>query len=387
MSEAIEFPREVFARSSKFSFEDYDDLEPSTKPWLVKNAWPQRGVAWIAGASGAAKTFFAIDATAKIAGGASTVWGRKAQQRGVIYVAAEDPDGCKARVKAFRKTKGAKAAEQGRRLPFKLVPQSVNLLDATEVEAFIRDARAIAEAWGEDGVQLGVVCFDTFSVCIEGADENNSSEMSRALTALYQVSRELDCLVVVVAHFGKSGTGGGIRGWSGLAYNADGVIVIERDEEDPELRHVTFQKVKNGPTNGRMDFTLEEVDLGFDDANEEITSCVVRFAAAAKPVSHKKRSGPETKPGPKLILRAMNQLLEVGQTYVVPPLPGVPPNTAGVERTKLRERAYSIGYGDDDEKPETRKRNFNRDVQALLAANALREHDGIVWKLRKGDSL
>lgn len=371
----------AFSRNSKFTFEDYDDAEPSTKPWLVRNAWPMRGVAWIAGASGAAKTFFAIDALAKIAGGAPTIWGRRAQQRGVIYVAAEDPDGCRARLKAFRRSKGSRAAQEGRRLPMKLVPQAVNLLDAADVENFIRDALDVAEGWG-DGVQLGVVCFDTFSVCVEGADENNSSEMSRALTALYQISKELDCLVVVVAHFGKSGTGGGIRGWSGLAYNADGVIVIERDEEEPDLRHVTFQKVKNGPTNGRLDFSLEDVALGFDDAGDEMTSCVVRFAAAAKPVSHKKRAGPETKPGPKLILKAMNQLLEVGQTYVVPPLPGVPPNTAGVERTKLRERAYSIGYGDDEEKPDTRKRNFNRDVQALLAATALREHDGIVWKIR-----
>lgn len=378
MSEPFGGPVLAFSRTSKFTFEDYDDVEPSTKPWLVRNVWPMKGVAWIAGASGAAKTFFGIDALAKVAGGAETIWGRRAQQRGVIYVAAEDPDGCRARLKAFRKTKGLRASQEGRRLPLKLVPQAVNLLEPDDVDNFIRDALDVAARWD---VPLGVVCFDTFSVCIGGADENNSSEMSRALEALYRISKELDCLVVVVAHFGKSGTTGGIRGWSGLAYNADGVIVIERDEEDPELRHVTFQKVKNGPAGARLDFSLREVDLGFDDAGDEMTSCVVQFAAALTP-TFKRRAGPETKPGPKLIMKAMNQLLDVGQTYVVPPLPGVPPNTSGVERTKLRERAYAIGYGSEDEKAETRKRSFNRDVQALLAANALREHEGIVWKIR-----
>lgn len=378
MSESFGGPRLAFSRESKFTFEDYDDVEPSTKPWLVRNAWPMKGVAWIAGASGAAKTFFGIDALAKVAGGAESIWGRRAQQRGVIYVAAEDPDGCRARLKAFRKTKGARAAQEGRRLPLKLVPRPVNLLEPVDVDNFVRDSLDVAAGWD---VPLGVVCFDTFSVCIGGADENNSPEMSRALEALYLISKELDCLVVVIAHFGKSGTSGGIRGWSGLAYNADGVIVLERDEDDPELRHVTFQKVKNGPAGDRLDFTLREVDLGLDDNGDTLTSCVVQFAAALTP-TFKRKAGPETKPGPKLVMKAMNQLLDVGQTYVVPPLPGVPPHTAGVLRTKLRDRAYAIGYGGEDEKPETRKRNFNRDVTALLAANALREHEGVVWKIR-----
>ncbi|MBJ7412517.1 MAG: AAA family ATPase, partial [Phenylobacterium sp.] len=308
MSEAYEGPKLAWSRESRFRFEAYDDLEPSTKPWLIRHAWPMKGVAFVAGASGAAKTFFAIDATAKIAGGAEKIWGRRAQQRGVIYVAAEDPDGCRARVKAFRRTKGAQAAQAGRRLPFRLVPQPVRLNDPDEVDNFIRDASDQAEAWAEEGTPLGVVCFDTFSVCLDGADENSSAEMSQALAALFRIANELDCLVVVVAHFGKSGTSAGIRGWSGLTANADGVITTERDEEDPELRHVTFSKVKNGPAGSRLDFTLEDVDLGFDDVGDTITSCVVRFAASAKPVSHKRKAGPETKPGPKLILKAFNQL-------------------------------------------------------------------------------
>jgi putative DNA primase/helicase len=377
-------PRLAFSRTSKFSFEDYDDLSPSTKPWLVKNAWPMKGVVWIVGASGAAKTFFTIDGTAKIAGGAEKVWGRRAQQRGVVYVAAEDPDGCRARIKAFRATKGSRAAEEGRRLPFKLVPQAVNLLDPGDVEDFIVSSRGIADDMLlQFGVELGLVCFDTFSCCIPGGDENNGADMSRALEGLYSISRDLDCLVVVVAHFGKSGTTGGIRGWSGLGYNADGIVTIERDEDDAELRHVAFQKVKNGPGGGRMDFTLKEVDLGLaDDSGDAMTSCIVNFQPHVSALRSKRKAGPEDRPGPKLVMRAIGQLLDVGQTYVVPPVPGVPPGTTGVDRIKLRERAYSIGHGDEEEKAETRKRNFNRDVQALLAAGVLREYEGVVWKIR-----
>lgn len=383
MSEA-EGPRLVFSRNSKFSFEGYDEVEPSTRPWLIKNAWPMQGVAWIAGASGAAKTFFALDGILKLAGGAETVWGRRAQQAGAIYVAAEDPDGCRARLRAWRNTKGRNAHEAGKQLPFKLVPQAVNLLEMGDLEDFIASCRQEAEAMEHAGARLGLVCFDTFSCCIAGADENNGADMSRALEALYLVSRELQCLVVVVAHFGKSGSTGGIRGWSGLSYNADGVIVLERDEDDPELRHIVFNKVKNGAAGSRLDFTLKEVDLGmFDDAGDPMTSCIVQFHQANHHPKTKRRQGPEDKPMPKLILKAMSQLLEVGQTYVVPPYPGVPPGTAGLERLKLRERAYAIGYGSDDENQNSRKRSFNRDLQILLAANVLREEEGIVWKIAR----
>lgn len=383
MAEDFGSPVLAFSRDSKFTFEDYDDLSPSTKPWLIKNAWPMKGVVFIAGASGAAKTFYAIDALCKIAGGAENVWGRRAQQRAVVYVAAEDADGCRARVKAWRRTKGAKAAEAGRRQPFKLVPQVVNLLDPGDIDDFIASARLQADAWAQDGHQLGVVCFDTFSVCIPGTDENNSADMSEALQSLYRVSNELDLLVVVVAHFGKSGTQGGIRGWSGLGYNADGVIVIERDEEDKELRHVTFQKVKNGATGGRLDFTLKEVDLGiFDDAGDPMTSCIVSFHAPSIEAAPKRKKTAEDRPGPKIILRALGQLRDTGQTYIVPPVPGVPLNTVGVERKTLRERAGAIGHPSKDLKPETAKRMINRDISDLIAEGVLREEDDIIWRVK-----
>lgn len=376
-------PRLVWDRKSTFTAEDYDDANPSTKAWLIKNAWPMRGVVFVAGASGAAKTFFALDGLLKVAGGADKVWGRRAQQGGVIYNAGEDPEGCRSRMRAWRRTKGSRAAEAGRRLPFKLVPQVVNLLDEESIEDFTTHAQLIAADMLIDGTTLRVICFDTFSVSIPGADENNGADMSRALGALYRLSEALDVLIVVVAHFGKSGTTGGIRGWSGLSYNADGVIIIERDEDDADLRHVTFQKVKNGPGGGGLDFTLKEVDLDmFDDMGEPMTSCIVEYHAPAQTASRRKKLGPADKPGPKIVLRAMSQCLELGPTFVIPPIPGVPPNTVGVERTRLRERAMSLGHPSAELKPETAKRMINKDIADLIADGRLREEDGYIWRVR-----
>jgi hypothetical protein len=380
MSEPPAGPRLVWERTSKFSFEAFEDITPSTKPWRIKNAWPMRGVVFIAGASGAAKTFFALDGVLKLAAGAEKVWGRRAQECGVLYVAAEDADGCRARVRAWKETKGK---HRERAMPFKLVPQVVNLLEPADVEDFVAASALEAAAMAEAGTPLGLICFDTFSCCIPGVDENSSQDMSRALEALYQVARELDVLVVVVAHFGKSGTSGGIRGWSGLGYNADGVIVIERDEEDPELRHVSFQKVKNGPGGGRLDFRLDEVDLGMmDEAGDPMSSCIVKFQQTRPEPTSRRKPKPEDKPAAKLILRALGQLLDVGQTYIVPPVPGVPPNTSGVLRTALRERTFAIGYKTDDDKDASAKRNFNRDLLPLISAGVLREYEGVIWRVK-----
>lgn len=380
MSDPFGGPMLAFSRKSKFSFETYDAIVPSTRPWLVKNAWPKQGVAFVVGASGAAKTFFTLDATLKVAGGAPKVWGRKAHQCGVVYVAAEDPDGCRARVRAWRSTKGNHRTTP---MPFDLVPQSINLLDQDDIEDFKASLRLKAEVMAAEGSPLGLLAIDTFSCCIPGADENSAAEMSRAMEALMAIAREFEILVVVVAHFGKSGADGGIRGWSGLGFNADGTIVLERDKDVPETRIVTFQKVKNGVDGSKLTFRLEEVDLGlFDDDGDPMSSCIVRFGAPPTASLGKRRAGPEAKPGPKLILRAFGQLLDLGQTYVVPPVPGVPPNTSGVERIKLREQTVLGGYMSEETKADTVKRTFNRDLQALLAAGVLREHDGIVWKVK-----
>lgn len=383
MSDPFGGPTLAFSRQSKFSFEPYDGIEPSTRPWLVKNAWPTQGVAFVVGASGAAKTFFTLDAAQKIAGGAAKVWGRKARQCGVVYVAAEDPDGCRARVRAWRRTKGKHRTTP---VPFDLVPQMINLLDQDDIEDFKASLRLKADLMAAEGVPLGMLVIDTFSTCIPGADENSSSEMSKAMEALMALARDFKILVVVVAHFGKSGSGGGIRGWSGLGFNADGTIVLERAEEDPGTRIVTFQKVKNGIDGSKLTFHLEEVDLGlFDDDGDPMSSCIVRFGPppATGTGPERRRAAIEHKPGPKLILRAFNQLLEVGQTYVVPPVPGVPPNTSGVERIKLREHTVASGYMSEETKADTVKRTFNRDIGLLLAEGVLREHDGIVWRPKK----
>lgn len=80
-----------------------------------------------------------------------------------------------------------------------------------------------------------------------------------------------------------------------------------------------------------------------------MTSCIVRFKEVAPRAAKRRKLGPEDKPGPKMVLRALGQLLDLGDTYVVPPLPGVPPGTSGVARARVEHRSPRVG-------PEAEKR-------------------------------
>jgi len=379
MSEPFGGPRLAFSRSSRFTAKAYEDLKASSKPGRIKGVWPMQGVVFVVGASGTRKTFFVMDGTLKLAGGANTVWGRRAKQCGVIYIAAEDPVGCEARVDAWKRTKGKHRTSP---VPFELVPQAPDLLneeDFSDLKAHLAEA---AERLQEKGCPLGIVVLDTWSACLPGADENSSAEMSRALRLVAALAEEMGVLVVVVAHFGKSGAERGIRGWSGLGANADGVIGLELQDDDKDLTVATFNKVKNGRAGGRLSFTLEEVDLGFDDDGDPMTSCVVRYHEPPAAEKRPRKQPVESKPGPKIILRALSQLLEVGSTYVVPPHPGVPPGTSGVMRIDLRKRAGEIGHPSAGLKEDTAKRMINKDISELIADGKLREEDGLIWRIK-----
>ena len=380
MSEPFGGPRLAFSRTSRFTSIAFEDIKAPTQPWRVKHALPMTGVAFIVGASGTRKTFFSLDGLLKLAAGTQTVWGRKSKQCGVIYVAAEDPAGCRARVDAWRRDK---AGHRTSPVPFELVPQAPNLLDGEDLGDLTAHVCQIASRYEDMGIPLGVLAFDTLSACLPGADENSSVEMSRAMSALQALSEELGILIVIVAHFGKQGAERGIRGWSGLGANADGVIGLELDPADPLATNVTFNKVKNGPAGGRLAFCLTEVDLGVDDDGDPMTSCVVKFHDAPPVQEGRRKKAPSDSPGAKIILRALEQLLEVGPTFVVPPYPGVPANTSGVDRKKLRVHAELIGHPSSGLKPDTVKRMINKDISSLIADNKLREQDGIIWRINR----
>lgn len=369
----------VFSRERRFTSVPYEQIAPRASSWLIKGALPKRGTGFMVGASKAGKTFVALDWAIKIAAGAETIMQRKAKQVGVVYLAAEDPEGCKLRIEAFKRKR-----PRASYTPFRLIGEDgarVNLLDPDEVAQFIVELQDIAAIYEAEGHPLGLVVIDTFSRCIPGAEENSSEKMSLAVEGLDRIAREMECLVLALAHHGKAGASNGIRGWSGLDGASDATITVERDEENPDYRTITLSKVKNGLDGGKMAFSLEPQPIGlFDEDDEELWSCVVKYdyadAERIKPTKKRKALSNSA----EIVMRSLGTLIDRQQCQS-PPVgaEGVRAGTWAVRRSDLSLEAITLGLRFDGEKANTYNARFGRAVQELQAAHKVRVFGDSVW--------
>ena len=200
------------APASRFKREDFDTLKPGDQQWTVKGLWPRAGVCFLAGPSMSGKSFWALDALARVVKG-EDVLGRKSKACGVLYIAAEAPAGVRNRIKGLRDEKTGMLGGA-----FELIGQAPNLTDPDDVEDLHQAVVEARDSMKRRGHRLGIVAVDTLSASIPGADENTAKDMSPVLSALQRLALELDVMVLVVAHTGKD-QDRGLRGWSGLMAN------------------------------------------------------------------------------------------------------------------------------------------------------------------------
>jgi hypothetical protein len=366
-----------FERKSRFVPEAFADVTPLKQPWRVKGALPSQGVAFIVGQSRAGKSFLAIDTVLQIAAGAKAVLGRSARRCGVVYVAAEDANGCRARVAAWRLK-----YDPGGDTPFELIGQGLSLLDAGDVADLKATLADIAARFAVAGNGLGIVVLDTLSRCIPGVDENSSTDMSRAFRALEEIEKATGALILVVAHFGKGGADKGIRGWSGLDANSDATITLERDADDPDLRTLTVAKVKNGIDGGKLSFRLESIGLGiYDEDGEEIMSCIPAYEPTASPAARQRKKR-ALSPPEQIVLAAIKYVTDNGKTQPIPVTAlGAKPYMRAVTRLDVRARALVSGFAFDNDKPNTVSQRFGRALQGIIARGSARAEGEFLWLL------
>lgn len=383
MSEAADNVYEFARRAPRFVAEDFDTLEPGSLTWRVKRLWPAVGVCFVGGPSMSGKSFWTLDAVARVCRGLP-VLGRESKAAAAVYIAAEGAHGVRNRIAGLRQRIGALGGA------FRFVgqqPDLTDLADVEELQAFLTTTKAELEA---EGHALGVVVVDTLAAAAAGADENSSADMGPVLRALQDMATELGCLVLVVAHTGKDETRG-LRGWSGQLGNADGVIMLTEPEGD--TRTGTVLKVKDGPSGDRFAFALQVVEIGTDDDGDAVTTCVIEDRDAPEAPKLGRRPTKATGTG-VLIMTAFGRVLaDRPRKVYAPGADGVP----GVSLDDLRAVAYEIGVGpadaeipagaDEGERKrltrkwhDQRKADFKRGFDFLLASQKLRAERGFVWE-------
>jgi hypothetical protein len=310
------------------------------------------------------KSFWLLHQLANIARGLP-VLGRKSKLAGVIYIGAEGAAGVRNRIKGLRGRIGPLGGA------FQFIGQGPDLSSADDVDGLrvaLIDAKAAMEA---GALRLGVVALDTLSASIPGVDENMARDMSPILAALQQLAIDLDVLVVVVAHTGKDAERG-LRGWSGLLGNADGLVML--NPPDGAYRGGEIVKVKDGESGGKFAFELAPVVIGVDEDGDDVTTCVVDEV----PIQPKTVVSRKLEPVFDLILKCVAACIDAGQCENVPPFDGVPRGTKGVRRETLRARLESEGYTNGGNSPENIRKGMNRHIDKLVAMERLRGKDP-VW--------
>ncbi|WP_197027184.1 AAA family ATPase [Methylopila sp. 73B] len=260
------FPEGPAEPDERFTFTMFEEaaataLASSARP-LIKGLLDQGAMSVLYGESNSGKTFVAMDISHHVAAGVT--WnGLRTTRASVVYVAAEGGQGARKRAAALKaKSKGADVDG------FRFLLHSVNLLRAdADLGPLIAGLRRIGP--------VGLVVIDTFSRAMAGGDENASTDMGAMVRHLDAIRAATGAHLMVVHHTGKD-KAKGARGHTLLRAATDTEIEID------DLR-LTVTKQRDLDKSFAAAFSLEVVTLGVDGEGDPITSCTVRWTAAASP--------------------------------------------------------------------------------------------------------
>jgi hypothetical protein len=324
--------------------------------WRVRGVLPEQGLAAVYGPSGSGKTFLVLDLLGAVAQGRPW-FERRVVPCPVTYVALEGEAGISQRLRAYTRRHGQPPATM------RFIAEPFALLDAGEVAQL---AAAIRAAGGAEGI----VAIDTLNRAAPGADENASQDMGRIIEGAKALQRALGGLVLLVHHAGKTADNG-MRGHSSLFAALDAVIRVRHDRASGQ-RSWLMDKAKDAVSDVGQPFSLEAVELGFDEDGEPLTSCAIR-----------PEGGPVAGPGmpPRLSPRAQAALAAVERAIAEHSV-----LDAHGRRVVSRERywqAFAAAAG-DDRPADTIRRNRNRGLQDLSAAGLVGQHDepggeAVIW--------
>lgn len=315
----------------RFQFQPAHAFASATAlPWIIKGVLPQGGLAVVYGESGSGKSFMVLDMAIAIAQGAQ--WrGRKVRQGQVAYICAEGADGFRKRLAAHSKATSTALDA----LPLAVLGAAPNLMlldDAVDLAAGIA-------ALGD----VSVVVVDTLAQTIPGANENAGEDMGKALGHCRRLHEMTGALVLLVHHSGKD-KARGARGWSGLRAACDAELEVVRGDNGRMLR---LSKSKDGVDGLEWGFDLQVVELGLDEDNDPITSCVVVEAEVPAVTLVSRKLGPVE----KVVVDVVNEFAKA--------------QTTGIEIKAVLDEAVKRMPAPVEGKRDTRRQHAKRALENL----------------------
>ena len=178
--------------------------------------------------------------------------------------------------------------------------------------------------------------------------------------------------LALVHHSGKDASRGS-RGHSLLPAAIDTEIEVTRDEGS-KISTARVTKQRDLPTEGSFSFTLRQIELGIDQDNDPVTSCVIEETEADAAASAKRKRLPDAA---KIALDTLRKALtEAGQD--APGSNHIPPSARVVDVETWRRFHYA-GTASDGQSADARKKGFQRVRQQLQAHGIVCVHTDLCW--------
>jgi len=344
----------------------FNDVEPNlTASDFVEGLLGAGAFSVVYGPSNCGKTFFATDLGLHVAAGME--WrGRAVDQGGVIYCALEGGSGISNRVAAWRREQ----ALDGEKIPFAIVPVTINLLDPDADRQKLISTIEIAASELKTPVVLIVI--DTLSRAMAGGNENAPNDMGAVVNSADFIRQTTKAHCMFIHHSGKDDSKGA-RGHSSLRAATDTEIEVSRsDSQAASFARVTKQREME--IEGEFGFKLRTVELGTNRRGKPVTSCVVEPVDGSAPKAGANR---ELTGNNKLALVALRQAIAARGIRRTGD-PDIPSSVLSVTTEEWRQEFYARM---PDHEQEAKRKAFSRATTELQNRKRAVVMNGIAWVL------
>ena len=210
----------------------------------------------------------------------------KAKAGFVLYCALEGGSGMRQRLTALQQhdpALGDRITEQN----FIVMRQRIDLRQPGDVARLLA---TIAKHERQIGLPCLLVVIDTIARALGSGHDTDPKDISALISAADTIRQAEPSkpTVALIHHAGKD-VNRGPRGRSDLPGAIDTCVLVERLENGAGNR-ATCEYAKDDPDGWAIDFRLEQVEIGKDDDDDPITTCVLREGEAHKFAPSKPKS-------------------------------------------------------------------------------------------------
>ena len=328
--------------------------------WLVHQALPETGVAFLAGQYGAGKTFAALDLAYSVMTGSQFAGMDTDRRGGVLYFAAEGEAEIPVRLEAIMQRHG----DVSDTLPFAWRDDVPVMLERGSREKLVSIVRYEGARFKAEGIPLALIVIDTLAAAAGWQDENNAAEAQEAIRVMQALAKEAGALVLAVDHHGKD-QAAGVRGSTAKAAGAEAVLSVLGDKAvggETSNRRLALHKVRGGQSGREIPFDLPTVVAGEDAKGRPVTTCVIEWKVYAP--QRETAAIPVPRGNTKAFYDVFTAEID---------------KAGGVTTTDDLCRACEGARVSDAQEQKGRTRAFKRARRDLIELGLIKEAAGMIW--------